>query len=271
MGREGSRDAGEGAACPGGPKLEGTFGGSTAHGGVGTGMRMSDPNPAGRWAGLDATGFTLVELVIATLISSLVMGIVAVALGFSLRIWERQQSQAPSDMPSVIQLLKWQLATFEPHPVRIEQESVPVFMGDDHSLTFATTHSVKAITRGAPVVARYVFVPGDKALYYAEIPFDPYHSEMLEEFMKAMPGKGRKRGGFFSTAVAEVAFSYAEDGESEGFEEKWGEDRTVPGVVLVSWTPDGQERVIHAMVPNSLFPRRTEEGAFGESSFGRGE
>ncbi len=69
----------------------------------------------------ESRGFTLVELVIATVIASLVMGIVAVALGFSLRIWERRQNQAPSDMPAVIELLKWQLATFEPQPVRIDR------------------------------------------------------------------------------------------------------------------------------------------------------
>ncbi|MCU0572708.1 MAG: prepilin-type N-terminal cleavage/methylation domain-containing protein [Syntrophobacteraceae bacterium] len=218
---------------------------------------------------LESKGFTLVELVIATLISSLVMGIISVALGFSLRIWERQQHQAPSDMPAVIDLLKWQLATFEPQPVRIDQELVPVFKADARSLTFATAHSVKAITRGAPVVARYVFVPRDKALYYAEIPFDPYNTEIIEEFMKFMPGKDKKRRGFFSTAVAEMTFSYADSGETESFEENWQGDGAIPGVVVVTWTPDGRDRMAAAMVPNALFPKRTQEGAFEDSGLGR--
>jgi|GEM_PF-547053 len=218
---------------------------------------------------LQSRGFTLVELVIATLISSLVMGIISVALGFSLRIWERQQNQTPSDMPAVIQLLKWQLATFEPLPVRIDQESVPVFKGDARSLTFATAHSVKAITRGAPVVARYVFVPRDKTLYYTEIPFDPYNTEIIEEFMKFMPGKDKKRRGFFATAVAEMTFSYADAGETDSFEENWQGDGSIPGVVVVTWTPDGRARMAAAMVPNALFPKRTEEGALEGSAFGR--
>jgi hypothetical protein len=220
---------------------------------------------------LDSRGFTLVELVIATLISTLVMGIIAVALGFSLRIWERQQSQNPSDMPAVMALLKWQLATFEPQHVRIGQESIPVFQGDARSLTFATAHSVKAITRGAPVVARYVFVPRDKALYYAEIPLDPYHSEGIEEFLEMAPGKDKKRKGFFATAAADVSFSYAEDGEAESFEEKWGEDASIPGLVVVNWSPDGQARFTAAIVPNSLFPKRTDEGGIGGSLFGGNE
>lgn len=215
----------------------------------------------------DSRGFTLVELVIATLIAALVMGIISVALGFSLRIWERQQNQTPSDMPAVVELLKWQLATFEPHPVRIDQESMPVFKADGRSLTFATAHSVKAITKGAPVVARYVFVPGDRTLYYAEIPFDPYNPEGIEEFMKFMPGKDRKRGGFFATSVADVAFSYAEAGETESFEENWQGDGAVPGVVVVTWTPDGRDRLAAAMVPNALFPKRVEEGALEGSAF----
>ena len=218
---------------------------------------------------LQSKGFTLVELVIATLISSLVMGIISVALDFSLRIWERQQNQTPSDMPAVIELLKWQLATFEPQPVRIDQESVPVFKADARSLTFATAHSVKAITRGAPVVARYVFVPRDKTLYYTEIPFDPYHTETIEEFMKFMPGKDKKRRGFFATAVAEMSFSYADSGETESFEENWQGDGSIPGVIVVNWTPDGRDRMAAAMVPNALFPKRTEEGAFEGSAFGR--
>jgi hypothetical protein len=217
---------------------------------------------------LDSKGFTLVELVIATLISTLVMGIIAVALGFSLRIWERQQNQNPSDMPAVMDLLKWQLATFEPQQVRIDQESTPVFQGDARSLTFATAHSVKAITKGAPVVARYVFVPRDNALYYAEIPLDPYHSEQIEEFLKLAPGKDRKRKGFFATAAADVSFSYAEDGESEDFDEKWGEDKSIPGMVVVNWSPDGQAKFTAAIVPNSLFPKWTEEGGAGGSLFG---
>jgi hypothetical protein len=212
-----------------------------------------------------------VELVIATLISTLVMGIIAVALGFSLRIWERQQSQNPSDMPAVINLLKWQLATFEPQQVRIEQESLPVFQADTRSLTFATAHSVKAITKGAPVVARYVFVPSEKTLYYAEIPLDPYHSEVIEEFLKLTPGKGKKRKGFFATAVEDVSFSYAEDGEAESFEEKWGEDRSIPGMVVVSWSPDGQARFMAAIVPNSLFPKSLEGKGRSGSLFGGNE
>ncbi len=245
------------------------FAGMTKLGVTKLGVSRVFAQPPGTPCLLGSKGFTLVELVIATLISTLVMGIIAVALGFSLRIWERQQSQNPSDMPAVMNLLKWQLATFEPQQVRIEQESLPVFQADARSLTFATAHSVKAITKGAPVVARYVFVPKDKALYYAEIPLDPYHSEMIEEFLKMAPGKDKKRKGFFATTVADVSFSYAEDGEAESFEEKWGEDdKSIPGMVVVNWSPDGQARFTAAIVPNFLFPKRTEEGGTGGSLFG---
>jgi prepilin-type N-terminal cleavage/methylation domain-containing protein len=219
--------------------------------------------------GVGSAGFTLVELVIAMLISSLVMGIVGVTLGFSLRIWERQQRQNPSDMPAVVDLLKWQLATFEPQPVRVDQESMPIFKGESHSLTFATTHSVKAISRGAPVLVRYVFVPSDKALYYMEIPFDPYHSEPIEQFLKLMPGKDAKRKGFFSTAVSNVSFSFAAQDGVEGFEEKWEEGSDVPAMVVVKWSPDGHSRFTAAVVPNSLFPKPVEAAGVEGSAFKR--
>ena len=47
-------------------------------------------------------GFTLLELVLATLISAIVIGIFSVALSLSLRMWERQQDREPSDVPSLL-------------------------------------------------------------------------------------------------------------------------------------------------------------------------
>lgn len=219
----------------------------------------------------DSRGFTLVELVIATLISSLVMGIISVALGFSLRVWERLQNQNPSDMPAVMDLLKWQLATLEPQTVRIDQEVMPVFRGDIHSLTFATTYSVKAISRGAPVVARYVFVPEDKTLYYAEIPFDPYHPEPLEAFLKSKPEKSGKRSPFFATAASEFSLAFAAPEERDSFGESWEDESAIPSLLVVKWSPDGESRFTRTMVPNSLFPRDTREAKKGESAFNEDE
>lgn len=205
-------------------------------------------------------GFTLLELVLAMLIASLVMGILSTALGFSLRVWERQLNRKPSDMPALIDLLKWQLASMNPVPVRAEGESRIVFQGQEHALTFATDHSVRALSHGVPVVARYLFRPSEKRLYYAEIPFDPYHPEPIEQFMKLEPGKARKQPwpAFHATEVDALTFAFG--GEGEALENQWNDERQAPLVIRVRWSDaeweGGRTAVI---VPNSFFPRSVEQ------------
>jgi hypothetical protein len=202
-------------------------------------------------------GFTLLELVLAMLISSLVMGILSVALGFSLRVWERQFNRKTSDMPAMVDLLKWQLASMNPAPVRSDGESRIIFQGQEHALTFATDLSVRALSRGVPVVARYLFKPAEKLLYYAEIPFDPYHPEPIEQFMKLEPAKKNSWPVFQSTGAAQFAFAFA--GESGALEKKWNEEREIPALVGVRWSDGELEGRTVVIVPNSLFPRDMEQ------------
>lgn len=155
-----------------------------------------------------SSGFTLVELVLATLISALVIGIFSVALSISLRAWERQQNRETSDVPSLLQLLKMQLTTFEPVQINSEGKRRIIFEGDEHSLAFATSYSVRAISKGIPVIARYVFIPGRGELYYAELPLDPYHPEPIEKFLQLNPGIRKAWPHFFVTEVAEFSLSY---------------------------------------------------------------
>jgi prepilin-type N-terminal cleavage/methylation domain-containing protein len=202
-------------------------------------------------------GFTLLELVLAMLISSLVMGILSMALGFSLRVWERQYNRQRSDMPAMIDLLKWQLVNLNPVPVRSDMESRIIFQGQEHALTFATDHSVRALSHGVPVVARYVFKPSEKQLYYAEIPFDPYHPEPIEQFMKLEPGKQKSWPQFQSTEVAQISFSY---GRGEGAAEKqWTDEKEIPELVGVMWSNGEIEGRTTVIVPNSFFPRDSEQ------------
>jgi hypothetical protein len=130
-------------------------------------------------------GFTLLELVIATFIAALVVGTLAATLTVTLRIWERHRGSegAGHEVTRILELLALQLATFNAHPVSLEEERQPVFRGDARSLTFATNTSLMALSRAVPIVARYVYIPEKKKLYYAELPFDPYHGELIEEFI----------------------------------------------------------------------------------------
>lgn len=205
-------------------------------------------------------GFTLLELVLATFIATLVMGILAVALSFSLRVWEREQTRKPLNAPAMLELLKWQLIEFDPVPVRIEGRSGPLFVGDAHSLLIATVHSVKAISRGAPVIARYFYVPERHRLYYAEIPFNPYNVKQVDEFMQLRPSDDPKAvPRFYWTEVSSFELGFTGGGDKDVPGESWDESNVAPKNVIIKWvTPDGADTYISTVMPNSLFPIKTD-------------
>ncbi len=209
---------------------------------------------------LGSSGFTLLELVLATLISALVLAIFSVSIGFALRVWERQQQQKPSDMPALIDLLKWQMACFDPAPIRFEGETRPLFQGNQHSLAIATDHSVKAISRGAPVVARYVYSEKDKKLYYAEMPFDPYHPDRIVEFLEMKPSDDEKSWPrFYPTDAEQFSLSYGGE-DDNGFEEAWQDEEEPPMLVMVKWSPMSDAPVfVDLIIPNFFFPREEAE------------
>ena len=186
---------------------------------------------------IQSRGFTLLELVLATLISTLVIGILSVSLSFSLRMWERQQDRKPSELPMIMELMTLQLANFDPTPLPSELgAAVQVFVGDEHSLAVATDHSVKALSNGVPVVARYVYLPREKTLYYAEIPLDPYHPEPLRDFLQMKPSD--KEGTwprFFPVEVEKFSIEYSAEGEGD-FVDSWNDQDKIPKAILVKWT-----------------------------------
>ena len=159
-------------------------------------------------------------------------------------------------MPALIQLLKLQLACFDPMAVTIDGQQGIFFQGDERSLAFCTDHSVKAITKGAPVVARYIFSPEEKRLYYAEIPANPYRFEPITEFLQMQPKGGDNRlPRFYAVDVADFAFSYSgeEKGNAEG---AWSDTVSIPKAVTVRWVPgDGSGPFSIFLVPNCLFSR----------------
>lgn len=219
----------------------------------------SSPRP---WSLNPEDGFTLVELVIAMVISMLVMGIVSTTLSFSVRLWERQKNRRVSDMPAVINLLRWQLANFDPVRVKTGEgnEARSVFVGDGTSIAFATDRSVKAISKGAPIVARYVFVKGQGVLLYAERPLDPYHPDDVGSFLEMKPGGDAAWPRFYATEVADFSLSYSgaakEKEEVRDQLESWGdEEEGIPALVMVRWMDaDGKSGSAEIMAPNSLFP-----------------
>ena len=171
------------------------------------------------------------------------MAIFSVALSISLRAWERQQNRQPSDVPSLLGLLKYQLATFEPLQVNAEGKKRVIFEGDGHALAFATAYSVRAISKGLPVIARYVFNPGRGELYYAELPLDPYHSESLGKFLQMTPGTSKSSPHFYVTEVAEFSLSYVGK-ERETLDAAMDGTSGLPAAVMVNCTAKGSPETL---------------------------
>ena len=63
-------------------------------------------------------GFTLIELILATAISALVIGILSVCFAFTLRVWQSTQNQKPDQTFQLAELLNRQLAECDPKPIR---------------------------------------------------------------------------------------------------------------------------------------------------------
>jgi hypothetical protein len=217
-----------------------------------------------------SAGFTLLELVLATLISSLVIAIVSVSLGFSLRVWEKSQGRQPDDLPSLVELLKWQLANFDPVRIKLDLDKQLVFQGDEHSIAFTTDRSVRALSNGVPIIARYIFVPQEKNIYYAEIPLDPYHSDIVKAFLQMKPGDRKSRTRFYPTQVDSFLFSFNQGEDRGGDMGTWDDTNDIPQSVTVTWSRDnGATLSARLIIPNFLFAKKLKEtqGLSPASSF----
>jgi prepilin-type N-terminal cleavage/methylation domain-containing protein len=194
------------------------------------------------------SGFTLIELVIAMVISTLVIGILSVCLSFSLRAWESTQNRKTDHTAAFVDLLKQQLSEFSPTPVKFEDGLHPVFKGTSKSVVFATLHSVKAISHGVPVVARYIYDPGSRILYYSEMPLDPYHSKSILDFMQAKDSRGdRDKEKYRSYPIELAGFTLSFSGkEGKQFEDAWDHPDEAPVEILLSWA--GEESAISGQV-----------------------
>ncbi|MGA2938295.1 MAG: prepilin-type N-terminal cleavage/methylation domain-containing protein [Syntrophobacteraceae bacterium] len=194
-----------------------------------------------RW---DKTGFTLIELILATAISALVVGILSVCFSFALRVWQSTQNQKPDLTFQLTDLLNRQLAECDPKPIRFTGSVHPVFAGQPNSIAFVTSHSVKAISQGVPVVARYSYDSNSRVLYYSELLLDPYHPGSIEKFLAGRSsGKQDTAVRTYGVNFQEFVLAYA-DKESREFSQSWETADQLPVEVLVRWR--AQDSVVHA-------------------------
>ena len=167
----------------------------------------------------------------------------------------------------ILELLAMQLADFDATPLSSEFGITgPLFIGDDHSLIIATDHSVKALSGGVPVVARYTYLPKDKVLYYSEIPLDPHHPETLRDFIDVAPDEKSTWPRFYPVKVDEFSFEYSDE-EDESFVSAWDDSENLPRVLLVNWTLD-EKNFSRLIIPDLFFPQVRENAQLREIAGG---
>ncbi|HYA42393.1 MAG TPA: prepilin-type N-terminal cleavage/methylation domain-containing protein [Syntrophobacteraceae bacterium] len=193
------------------------------------------------------SGFTLLELIIATAISALVIGILSVCFSFTMRLWQVTQNQQPDQTFMLADLLKRQLAECDPTPVKFSDNSMhSLFSAQLNSIVFATSHSVKAISQGLPVVARYSYDPESRMLSYSETLLDPYHPQAIERFIAGRsPGGKETEVRSYGIYFPEFALLYAGK-QSKEFSQSWESGDELPVEILLRWR--GTDMVIHAMM-----------------------
>ncbi|MCE5332958.1 MAG: prepilin-type N-terminal cleavage/methylation domain-containing protein [Desulfobacteraceae bacterium] len=206
-----------------------------------------------RGHGLRSGGFTLIELILATTISALVIGILSVCLSFALRAWESTQNRQVDQTTLMVDLIKLQLSELDPTPIRSEGSVHPVFRGNSSSLYFVSGHSVKAISHGVPVVVRYAYDARKKLLSYSERPFDPYHAKAIEDFSGA--GKGREtkdRPPSYEIEMPAFSLSYA-GRDATQFSDRWEKSSEIPIEVLLRWTGEDAREHSRMLMVNCPF------------------
>lgn len=199
----------------------------------------------------DKTGFTLIELIIASAISAVVIGILSACFAFVLRVWIRVQDEKPDPSYELADLLQRQLAECDPLPVKFAEGARAVFSGQADSIAFVTAHSVKAISQGVSVIARYDYDAKEGVINYSELIMDPYHTKSIEEFLGNRSEKPKVRS--YGVGFREFTLGYAGK-NSKQFSDSWDSTDDIPVEVLVKWK--GQDSTDHArrFEVNAPFP-----------------
>lgn len=165
-------------------------------------------------------GFTLLEIVVALTLGALVILIASSALSGAMRLWSRG-ARPPDAVARHMELLKEQLACQLELKTQPDGRRVRFWRMTPEEIAFVTSKPVAALHEGAVVLVRHIFDRSDGRLYYAEIPFNFTHPEIMTQFMEeAAQGDG---GGIFHV-VASCAGQFemqrrdngnAADGEQE--------------------------------------------------------
>ncbi len=206
----------------------------------------------------DSKAFTLIEVLIAITIGSMVIGIVAMAFSLSVRNWERAKS---SDSPytsseELINFMEKQLLHIFKKTVQLGEENKLFFSGEKNKLIFITDYSPLGISGNCKVVVKYQYDKNDKKLYYSQIIYSksPNLLDQIRSFITLKPEDLSQYPFVTSTAISINNFSItykSKDGTS--FQDAWTDIKSLPSYITVKAQPTEEDKPLVRLIYLNLF------------------
>jgi general secretion pathway protein J len=170
--------------------------------------------------GPDAGGFTLLEIIIAFTIFSLVALMIGGALRLGMDAWDKGEAETGETqrLRVLAGLMSQQVRSAYPYAVDVDDEKVVLFKGEKDSILFATTFTDESF--GGLKWVRYSFKDG--TLFYKEgiLP----DKEFIEKL--------KKDEEVLDEDIGEVEFSFLMNKDEE-WQDSWEFDKNLPSAVTV--------------------------------------
>lgn len=174
-----------------------------------------------------SAGFTLIELIIAITILSLITVIIGGAFRLGIQAWEKGEKETGDSqrLRVLSSLLSQQLKSFYPYEIKMEDkdEKVVLFKGESDSITFVTTLTDSSY--GGFKWVKYVFRDG--ALFYMEGLLPD------KKFQEKIKNKNKDKEEIIDKNIDEFKFSYFSSDDDE-WKESWDFGEDLPGAVKVN-------------------------------------
>ncbi|MBI4698378.1 MAG: type II secretion system protein [Nitrospirae bacterium] len=163
------------------------------------------------------SGFTLLELIIAITILSIVVAIVGSGFRLGIRAWEKgeAETQETQRLRALSGLISQTIKSAFPYQVTYEEEKVILFQGEKDFILFATTSDT-----GFKWV-RYAYKDGKLILTEGILPDKKFTDKIKEDEE------------IIDSDVGEVKFEYLSAKKDEGWKESWDMGDGIPPAVRV--------------------------------------
>jgi general secretion pathway protein J len=199
--------------------------------------------------GVDRTeaGFTLLEVIVALMLLSILVVALSGSLSFGTRVWEHtsRSARARGDLISAYQFLDLSFGRLATKPSDAEEQSnVPDFAGTSHDLTFRTA--------GFTAVG----LPGPRFVKL-QVVDRRFQVSVLDADRPTVVPADREFVLVGSTESVTLAYrGHDDDGSDTGWVGDWSQDRSLPTFVRVTIVKfGGQAQNWVFRLPNSLSER----------------